>query len=179
MDTFVRARGPGARALLACAALLCCGCQQAAGSPPRRPPPPVSSGSGLPAAVADQTRHGAVRFETPRGTWLVDVELARTADQRARGLMWRTDLRPDTGMLFFFDESEEHRFWMRNTLLSLDMLFLDEDRVVVGVVDHAEPRTDTPRTVGRPSRYVLEVAGGEAAAHAVGPGARAAFLGIE
>ena len=121
----------------------------------------------------------AVRFETPRGAWVVQVEVALTDQQRARGLMFRRDLPRDRGMLFIFDETSEHPFWMRNTLIALDLIYLADDRRVVGVVTNAEPRTDTPRTVGKPSRYVVEVGGGEAAAHAVGPGTRAVFLGVE
>lgn len=121
---------------------------------------------------------GAVRFDTQRGPWVVKVEVARTDAERARGLMFRRELPADTGMVFVFESSEEHSFWMHNTLIALDMIFLDEDRRVVGVVPSAAPRTDTPRTVGKPSRYVVEVAGGEAAAHAVGPGAQAAFIDV-
>jgi uncharacterized protein len=121
----------------------------------------------------------AVRFETSRGPWVVQVEVARTDEQRARGLMFRRDLPRDRGMLFIFDETSEHSFWMHNTLIALDLIYLADDRRVVGVVTNAEPRTDTPRTVGKPSRYVVEVGGGEAAAHAVGPGTRAVFLGVE
>src|SRR5689334_10327570 len=121
----------------------------------------------------------AVRFETSRGPWIVQVELARTDEQRARGLTVRTDLPRDRGMLFLFDETSEHPFWMRNTLIALDIVYLGDDRRVVGVVANATPRTDTPRTVGKPSRYVVEVAGGEALAHAVGPGTRAVFVGVE
>jgi len=121
----------------------------------------------------------AVRFETSRGPWVVQVELARTDEQRARGLMFRRDLPRDRGMLFIFDETSEHPFWMHDTLIALDLIYLGDDRRVVGVVANAEPRTDTPRTVGKPSRYVVEVSGGEAAAHAVGPGTRAVFLAVE
>lgn len=120
----------------------------------------------------------AVRFETPRGPWVVHVEVAKTDAERERGLMFRRDLPPGQGMIFLFAQSEEHGFWMHNTLIALDMIFLDEDRTVVGVVADAAPLTDTPRTVHAPSRYVVEVGGGEAAAHAVGPGTRAAFLDI-
>jgi uncharacterized protein len=135
-------------------------------------------GGASPAQGKDMS-HPAVRFETSRGPWVVQVELARTDEQRARGLMFRRDLPRDRGMLFVFDETAEHPFWMRNTLIALDMIYLGDDRRVVGVVENAAPRTDTPRTVGKPSRYVVEVAGGEAAAHAVGPGTRAVFLGVE
>jgi len=121
----------------------------------------------------------AVRFETSRGPWVVQVELARTNEQQARGLMFRRDLPRDRGMLFLFDETAEHPFWMHNTLIALDIIHLGDDRRVVGVIANAAPRTDTLRSVGKPSRYVVEVSGGEAAAHAVGPGTRAVFLGIE
>ena len=120
----------------------------------------------------------AVRFETPRGPWVVHVEVAKTDADRARGLMFRRELPANHGMIFIFEESEVHGFWMHNTLIALDMIFLDEDRRVVGVVSNAAPQTDTPRSVGKPSRYVIEVGGGEAAAHAVGPGTQVAFIDV-
>ena len=134
---------------------------------PQKEAPPVSS---LPM--------GAVRFETPRGPWVVKVEIARTDEQRERGLMYRRSLEPDHGMIFLFTETAEHGFWMHNTLLALDMIFVGEDRWVVGVIEDAQPMTDTLRTVKKPSRYVIEVASGEAAAHAVGPGTPAVFIDI-
>lgn len=121
---------------------------------------------------------GVVRFETARGPWLVKVEIAADDASRTRGLMFRRSLEPDHGMLFVFPQTEDRSFWMHNTLIALDMVFLDETRAVVGVVANAAPRTDAPRGVGKPSRYVVEVAGGEAAAHAVGPGTRAAFIDV-
>ncbi len=120
----------------------------------------------------------AIRFETARGPWVVKVEIAADEASRARGLMFRRSLEPDHGMLFVFPTTEEHSFWMHNTPIALDMIFLDETRATIGVVANAAPRTDTPRTVGKPSRYVVEVAGGEAAAHAVGPGTRAVFIDV-
>src|SRR2546425_11530649 len=121
---------------------------------------------------------GAIRFETARGPWVVRVEIAGDEASRARGLMYRRSLEPDRGMTFVFPASEEHTFWMHNTLIALDMIFLDEGRAVIGVVANAAPQTDTPRTVGRPSRYVVEVAAGDAAVHAVGPGTPAVFIGV-
>ena len=121
---------------------------------------------------------GAVRFDTAPGPWMVKVEIAADEASRARGLMFRRSLPADHGMLFFFPQSEILSFWMHNTLIALDMIFLDETRTVVGVVANAAPQTDSPRGVGKPSRYVVEVAGGEAAAHAVGPGTRAVFIDV-
>ena len=120
---------------------------------------------------------GAVRFETPRGPWVVRVEIANTDESRTRGLMFRRELPQDRGMIFIFPSTEEHGFWMHNTLIGLDLIFLGEDRTVLGVLT-AAPQTDTLRSVGKPSRYVIEVSAGEAAAHAVGPGTHAAFVDI-
>ena len=121
---------------------------------------------------------GTVRFETPRGPWIVKVEIASDEVSCARGLMFRRDLPGNTGMLFVFQTTEEHAFWMHNTLLSLDMIFLGEDRAVAGVYPAVPPQTDTLRSVEKPSRYVIEVSAGEAAAHGVGPGTRVAFIGV-
>ncbi|MCA1827140.1 MAG: DUF192 domain-containing protein [Myxococcales bacterium] len=120
---------------------------------------------------------GAVRFETPRGPWVVRVEIADTDESRTRGLMFRRNLPQDHGMVFVFPTTEEHSFWMHNTLIGLDMIFLGDDRAVLGVVT-AAPNTDTLRSVHKPSRYVIEVSAGEASAHAIGPGTRAAFIDI-
>lgn len=119
----------------------------------------------------------AVRFETPRGPWVVHVEIANTDEARTRGLMFRKDLPADHGMIFLFPVTEEHSFWMHNTLIALDMIFVAEDRTVAGVVT-APPMNDLPRSVHKPSRYVIEVGSGEAAAHAVGPGTRVVFIDV-
>ena len=137
-----------------------------------------NAGASSTADSGPMASTNAVRFDTPRGPWVIRVELARTPEERARGLMFRDHLDPDTGMLFIFAEPEVHSFWMHNTLISLDMIHLGDDRTVVGVVASAPPRNDEPRSVGKPARYVLEVAAGEAAAHFVLPGSRAVFVGI-
>jgi uncharacterized membrane protein (UPF0127 family) len=130
------------------------------------------------APRASSLPRGAVRFETARGPWVVKVEVASDDASRSRGLMFRRALDLDHGMLFVFPSSEEHSFWMHDTPIALDLIFLDESRSVVGVVAHAAPQTDTSRTVGKPSRYVVEVGAGEAAEHAVGPGTRAVFIDV-
>ena len=135
-------------------------------------------GGAAPAPRSDMPPP-AVRFETTNGPWIVQVEIARNDEQRTCGLMFRRELARDHGMVFLFDETSEHPFWMRNTLIPLDIIFLGEDRRVVGVVANAAPRTETQRTVFKPSRYVVEVSGGEAAAHGVGPGTRAVFVSIQ
>ncbi|BDG04926.1 DUF192 domain-containing protein [Anaeromyxobacter oryzae] len=109
----------------------------------------------------------------------VAVEVARTPESRTRGLMYREKLDPDAGMLFVFDESEPHGFWMKNTLIPLDMIFIDDTGRIVGIVENAEPRTLTTRDVGAPSRYVLEVNGGWAKAHGIARGDMVRFEGVQ
>ena len=94
------------------------------------------------------------------GAHRLAVEIADNSPLRTRGLMWRSELADGTGMLFIFPAEVVQSFWMRNTLIPLDMLFIDKHMRVVGVVQWAEPQTLTARTVGKPSLYVLEVPGG-------------------
>ena len=146
--------------LAALAALLAIDCASKTGSEPPRPP----------ARVVLETAAGGRHF--------VAVEIARTEAERRQGLMHRTSLGDDAGMLFIFDETGDHTFWMANTLIPLDMIFLDEEGRVVGVVERAEPRSTAPRGVGAASRYVLEVNGGWAKARGVKPGDRARFENV-
>lgn len=120
-----------------------------------------------------------VIVETPAGArHAVRVELARTDAERARGLMRRGELADDAGMLFLFDESADHVFWMKDTLIPLDMIFIGEDGRVVGVVERAQPGSLSGRSVGAPSRYVLEVKGGWASARGVRAGDRVRFENV-
>jgi uncharacterized membrane protein (UPF0127 family) len=109
----------------------------------------------------------------------VRVELARTDEEQARGLMFREHLDADAGMLFLFQNDDIRRFWMRNTLIPLDMLFISSDNRVVGIVENAEPQTDTVREVAQPSQYVLEVNGGFSAEHGITAGTPVEFRNIE
>ena len=88
------------------------------------------------------------------------VEVASTPDEHARGLMYRSHLDPDAGMLFVFEQPQVQRFWMKNTLIPLDMIFIAPDRHIAGVVENAAPETETERMVPARSQYVLEIGGG-------------------
>src|SRR5512144_1336235 len=83
------------------------------------------------------------------------VELAITAAEHERGLMFREHLDPDAGMLFISDSPHPQVFWMKNTLIPLDMIFIGADWRIAGIVENAEPKTLTSRDVGVPSQYVL------------------------
>lgn len=90
----------------------------------------------------------------------VIAEVVATPQRRQKGLMFREDLEDGDGMLFVFSEEKEHSFWMKNTLIPLDIMFVGGDRRVVGIVHNARPKKESSLTVGVPSHYVLEVPGG-------------------
>jgi hypothetical protein len=92
-----------------------------------------------------------------------DSEIAVTADERSRGLMHRRSLAADKGMLFVFPSEARHGFWMKNTLIELDMVFIGADRRVVDVARRAQPCPAAPCPQyhpAAPAAYVLEIAGG-------------------
>jgi uncharacterized membrane protein (UPF0127 family) len=125
-----------------------------------------------PAGEIPEASPPRVVFVTPAGEVPVRVEIADTPAAQRRGLMFRRELAQDAGMIFVFDTEVEHPFWMKNTYLPLDMIFISRALHVVGVVANAEPLTETNLTVSKPSQYVLEVNAGFAARHGIEPGAQ-------
>ena len=119
-----------------------------------------------------------VAIETAQGEVNVTVEVVATRPKIERGLMFREHLPPDAGMLFLMGGETDHTFYMRNTLIPLDMIFITKDMTIAGIVERAEPRTETLRSVGAPSLYVLEVNGGWTAAHQVKSGAKVRFVRV-
>lgn len=101
------------------------------------------------------------------------IEVVRTPPERARGLMFRPSLARDAGMLFVFDPPQPVSFWMKNTMIPLDMVFIDDTGRVVNVEANAVPYTRTPRRSEGPVRAVLEVNGGLAETLGIEPGAQA------
>jgi len=118
-----------------------------------------------------------VVLESGGKSHVVQVELADTDQKRERGLMFRKELPDGQGMLFLFDEEREHTFWMKDTLIPLDMIFVDGSGRVTTIVANARPLTLEPRT-GGPARMVLEVPGGWARAHDVRVGDRMRVEGL-
>ena len=104
-----------------------------------------------------------VTVETDQGEVVFVSEVADSPSERALGLMHRTSLGDREGMIFLFASAQPLSFWMRNTLIPLDMLFIKADHTVLGVVENATPKTDTPRRVAGESQFVLEIPGGMAA----------------
>lgn len=130
------------------------------------------------AAAAVPCEPGVARLSLPDGRSLgIAVEIADDPDERARGLMHRSSLRPGHGMLFVYPEPQKVTFWMRNTLIPLDLLFFDAAGRLAHVHAAARPLDETPLPGARaddprPERMlVLEIGGGEAARLGLAPGA--------
>ena len=90
------------------------------------------------------------------------VEFAQTDEERAKGLMFRESMNVNDGMLFIFDEEKSRRFWMKNTLIPLDMIFLDVNKTVVFIHANVQPCEDDPCKLyeSPPAQYVLEINAG-------------------
>ncbi len=113
--------------------------------------PPVSAQPCAPTVIVDAS---ATR---------IPVEEALTRSQRVQGLMNRKILKRGTGMWFVFEGEKPRSFWMRNTLISLDLVFVNAAGKVVRLISRAAPLSDRALPSGLPAKYVLEVNGGEAA----------------
>ena len=131
-------------------------------------------------ALAAAVAPGPPVCTVPDGT-RIRLELALTDQEKALGLMYRDSLPPDSGMLFVFDSDASLAFWMKNTFIPLDLVWLDAAGRVVDVRANVPPcRADPCPTYSpaAPARTVLEVNGGFAAAHGVKPGAVLRFEGV-
>lgn len=175
-----------------CVAVALTSCQSQGKPPPAAPPPPARPAEPAPPGpVTDVTAQAYVMPKLPHGRvtlvdafggkHLVDAEIAATRDQRTRGLMWRTELPEGTGMLFIFDRDDYLSFWMKNTLIPLDMIFIRSDLAIAGIVERAEPKTLSPRTPGPnvQAKYVLEVPSGWSSKIGLKPGLKVVIEGVQ
>lgn len=108
----------------------------------------------------------------------ISVEVASSQAERSLGLMYRRELGEHEGMFFIFPDESERSFWMKNTYLSLDIIFLDRELKVVNCAERAVPLTETPRKSTGPAQYVLEVPAGTAARWSLKPGDQAVMEGV-
>lgn len=121
---------------------------------------------------------GRVTFAAPRGDVVIEAEVVSSPQGRQQGLMYRRTMAPDRGMVFIFPDEEVQSFWMRNTYVALDIIFVNEKMEVVGVAADATPLTTSPRTVGRRSKFVVEVVAGLCATLGIRAGTKVRFEGI-
>ncbi len=121
---------------------------------------------------------GVVIFKTEARTLRVQVEIVKSEKDRAKGLMYRKELGAHKGMLFIFDSEEIQSFWMKNTYIPLDMIFINKKMEVVGVIENASPMTTNSRSVSNPSIYVVEVNAGYAKQYGITRGTKVGFEGV-
>jgi hypothetical protein len=158
--------------------LLACQAPEAQGKPPPATTPPPTDVTAKDYVMPPLPRAFVRLHDAFGGVHRVEVEVAATPEARTRGLMWRTELAAGKGMLFLFPEEEVQSFWMRNTLISLDMIFINSQMRVAGIVERAQPRSLASRSVGAPSQYVLEVPGGWSQSVGVTKGGIVEFEGV-
>jgi uncharacterized membrane protein (UPF0127 family) len=117
----------------------------------------------------------ASRVDLVRGNGTVmriDVEIADSPDERAQGLMNRNSLSKEAGMLFIFDNDEPRYFWMKDTLIPLDMIFIASNLTIIDIHENATPLSEVAIASSGPCKYVLEVNGGLCSAYDIDIGDR-------
>lgn len=117
--------------------------------------------------ACNKSQVATVSIISENETFSFNAEIADEPTEREKGLMFRENLDEDSGMFFIFDETKILNFWMKNTLIQLDIIFIDEDFKIINIVGNAEPCVGKdivcPGYVSElPAKYVLEIAGGRA-----------------
>ena len=109
-------------------------------------------------SLATEYKKGYVKLENKN--LVFEVDIADTITLREKGLMFRKKLDSNRGMLFIFPTEKNVEIWMKNTLLSLDIIFISKERLIVGLVKKALPLSSKIYSITKKSKYVLEVNGG-------------------
>jgi hypothetical protein len=123
-------------------------------------------------APAYAAGEAALEIVTKTGVRAFTVELATNDAERERGLMYRKELPEGRGMLFDFQHDRPVAFWMRNTYIPLDMIFIRGDGRILSIAENTQPLSDALVPSGGPVRAVLEVIGGTARKLGIAPGDR-------
>ena len=131
-------------------------------------PPAAVSPAPAPVRIAVAAVTEPLSIDTARGPVAFKVEIADDEAEREQGLMYRTTLGPNAGMLFEWDRAAPRAFWMKNTYIPLDIIYIGANGRVISVAAMTEPFSQTPIPSRGDAKAVLEIAGG-----------RAAELGIE
>jgi uncharacterized membrane protein (UPF0127 family) len=134
---------------------------------------PTTTLTNQPSAY-DFVKEGEVRFMTSTQTFItaVDVQLAQDDAERQLGLMYRDKLKENEGMLFIFEDETPRSFWMKNTILPLDMLFINAKNEIVTIHKFTTPYSEESYSSTKPARCVLEVNAGFTDKHKIAVGNR-------
>ncbi len=115
-----------------------------------------------PSQGEDTFKRALLKIQTKSGPVSLDVEVADTEPKREHGLMFRTELAGNQGMIFLFDEEQPITMWMKNTYIPLDMVFIGSDWRIVHIATDTEPLSTDHIPSVQPALRVLEIAGGQA-----------------
>lgn len=105
----------------------------------------------------------------------IDIEVAETREEISYGMMYRQSMDPETGMLFLMGDERPQSFYMKNTYVSLDIIFINDDMEIVSIQKNAEPLNERSLPSEGPASYVLEVKGGFSDQYGIGKGTKVAF----
>jgi uncharacterized membrane protein (UPF0127 family) len=108
------------------------------------------------------TKEGELTFTTPESDFIskIDIEIAEDDEERGQGLMYRSKMLESQGMLFIFDREQPQSFWMRNTPISLDMIFANKENEIVKIHKNTTPFSESSYASLKPAIYVVEVVAG-------------------
>ena len=149
--------------------------------------PMFQGSSSASSSVADATqptaqyptfvKEGELSFEHANGQKIeeIDIEIANTPAEQQQGLMYRPAMPDTVGMLFIFDREEPQAFWMKNTILSLDIIYVGADKRIVSIQKNAKPYSETSLPSEGDAQFVVEVNAGYCDKHGIGKGDKVVF----
>ena len=117
-------------------------------------------------------KEGSLAFLTQDGDTIrtIDIEIAESSEEQTQGFMYRGSMSDDQGMLFIFPREEPRSFWMKNTYISLDIIFANSDGRIVSISKNTIPYSEDPILSEGPAKYVIEVVAGYCDQYGVSPG---------
>jgi uncharacterized membrane protein (UPF0127 family) len=144
------------------------------GSPDTSRSPEEKLGSGGSLPQLQFTKDGELTFISAKGTFLVkiDIEIADTPEKRTLGMMYRSAMEDRQGMLFLFPKEEYQSFWMKNTAVSLDMIFVSARNEIVTIHENTTPHSPQSYSSTKPAQFVVEVNAGFVEEHGISVGDR-------
>ncbi len=120
-------------------------------------------------------KNGELVISSDSGQVKIDIQIAKTEFDRQLGLMYRKSMDENQGMLFIFPDVQTRSFWMRNTEIPLDMIFIDPSKTILNIAKNTTPYSDISYSSSGPAKYVLEVKGGFADRHNISAGDKVAW----
>jgi uncharacterized membrane protein (UPF0127 family) len=138
---------------------------------------PTSTNQSNQPSAYEFVKQGEVRFMTSKQSFItaIEVELAQDDAERQLGLMYRDKMAENQGMLFIFEGEQTRSFWMKNTVLPLDMLFINAKNEIVTIHKSTTPYSEESYASTKPAKYVLEVNAGFTEKHKIAVGNRIAW----